>query len=378
MRLFLQHIYHLGKADTTGAVFRRVLATLDPEPLVEFSFMEGPIDRAIKKFPELSKLRVSVQRIENLDARFADAVPGTSVVRCSSDTLAAIADGIPKRLPFHYATFYFPEVSWIGTRLPDPMPEPSTNGWSSQFPHLRGPPVTGILLTSHWGSSRRDVQVRATVPVAVPEVNSPGGPSLPRDITLRLGAFGSFKPPVLQVQLDASEADAESARRSDSLVAAWKAALPALIERLPHALPPSPEGLPRASGLTAPHKPALVRVFRPRGWRYAAHESGAGTFVLSKLSAAGNHLCLMLDVGSWSHHCTCKLAVSGLGWRNVFPVEFAPGPRAHQYPVMNEEAWAKIVENIAFVVDHLERTALAEVEAQHPPAPRWLSSVSVD
>jgi len=44
-------------------------------------------------------------------------------------------------------------------------------------------------------------------------------------------------------------------------------------------------------------------------------------------------------------------------------------------PVVDGEAWTMIVENIAVVVDHLEWTALAEVEALSPPAPAWFGGM---
>jgi hypothetical protein len=150
-----------------------------------------------------------------------------------------------------------------------------------------------------------------------------------------------------------------------------------LVERLPlpHALPEHP-GPSTSSGLTSTHKPELLAVFRPLGWRYLTEKSGKGAFALSKTTARNNLIVLELDVGTWSHHCVCQAHVLGLGWRASFPVEFARGPFRHQYPVA-DSAWRPILENIAFVVRHFEASVLPEVEAIHEPSPRWFPPLAL-
>lgn len=44
---------------------------------------------------------------------------------------------------------------------------------------------------------------------------------------------------------------------------------------------------------------------------------------------------------------------------------------ARQYPIGNTANWEQIVANIAAIVDELERTFVAEIEAAVDPAPAW-------
>jgi hypothetical protein len=80
------------------------------------------------------------------------------------------------------------------------------------------------------------------------------------------------------------------------------------------------------------------------------------------------------DVGSYSHHCSSFVAVEGLGWRAAFQIAFVRGYSQPQYPIVDDATWAQIVENIAVVLEHLERTSLAQAEALSPVAPAWFAS----
>lgn len=45
------------------------------------------------------------------------------------------------------------------------------------------------------------------------------------------------------------------------------------------------------------------------------------------------------------------------------------------YPIADDATWGRIVENIAAVVEQLERTSIAEAEALSPAAPAWFAAM---
>jgi hypothetical protein len=175
--------------------------------------------------------------------------------------------------------------------------------------------------------------------------------------------------------LDTSEGlTAADSNRLEDIVKSWDAGLPALLDELPlpHALTPSPE-MSWGSGLTSPHKATLVSTFRPRGWKYVSAHSGPGFLAIGKQSPRGNRMRAFFDVGSTSRNCSSFAAVEGLGWRAAFRIAFVRGHRGMQYPIADDTTWAQIVENSAVVLEHLERTSLAQAEALSPVAPAWFA-----
>lgn len=201
------------------------------------------------------------------------------------------------------------------------------------------------------------------------------GPEVAEPVRRKLQELGPFRPPELRVVLERREGltPADSSRLKQ-IVKAWDDAITTLLDALPlpHALPPSPE-TSWSSGLTSPHKTTLVSTFRPRGWKYVAARSGHGLFALVKPSPRGNKILLVLDVGSTSHSCSSFVALEGLGWRAAFRIGFVRGHHGQQYPIADDVTWGRIVENIAVVIEHLERTSIAEAEALSPMAPAWFA-----
>jgi hypothetical protein len=94
---------------------------------------------------------------------------------------------------------------------------------------------------------------------------------------------------------------------------------------------------------------------------------------IGKQSPRGNRMLAYFDVGSTSHDCSSFVAVEGLGWRAAFRMAFVRGYRGMQYPIADDTTWARILENVAVVLEHLERTSLAQVEALSPMAPAWFA-----
>jgi hypothetical protein len=371
VKLHWRFLYRLGKPDTPGVVLRRVLSMLDPDPLVEVWLLGADPQRLLRAYPDLAPLRREDGTFASLDSRFQEWTPDTPLVPISATTLLGVVDGIPRRFPFTFATFYVPEVSWASV---DPPPRAGTTPgpWPAKFPEACRVPIPGILLVSRRSPSRREVFLEATLPAATPEATDSTVRPVSDDIQQRLQTFGRMAPPELQVELEPHEIPTQAqGDQARALAASWNAGLPVLLARARHALPEVPSPTMGAGGLTTSNKPALVAAFRPRGWRYESSGSGAGAFLFSKRSPGGHRLTIFFDVGSWSRQCSGFINVSGPGWTSSFALACATGPRGQHYAIADDETWARAVENAAFVVDQLELTALPALEAIYPPSPPW-------
>jgi hypothetical protein len=265
VRLFAQYPYRLTRADTTGSLFERVRRTLEGSPTVQFLLEDSPegtgMARVLKRFPELAPFRRTAQDITgrtlvhvvHLDARFRDHAPEGPVAGVDAAMLANLANGIPRSFPVHNAVFYFPEVSWAGVTAREPVD--ATGGWYAIRPANTGAsPVPGIILTSHWRSTRRQIELHATVPLATPASDARDLPEVSEPVRRKLGTLGTFRPPRLRLVLDASEAlSPADSNRLREIEQSWDRAVPALLDDLPlpHALPLSPDILSPGPGLIA-------------------------------------------------------------------------------------------------------------------------------
>jgi hypothetical protein len=394
LRLFAHHAYRLTKAETTGSVFGRVLRTMDRSPRVQFLLADFAsattgVKRALKRFPALAPFErrarhpagLDLVHLVNLDARFREHAPGLPAAGLDAASLADLANGIPRSFPVHGAVFYFPDVPWADVREDDPVVAPAS--WYAG-PPLPASPVPGILLTSHWWSTRRKIELHATVPLATPAPDARELPGATEPVSRKLRELGSFRAPQLRVVLERGEGlTPADSKHLEEIVRSWDAAIATLLDvlPLPHALPPPTPWMSSGPGPTSPYKAPLVSTFRPRGWRYRSSESGPGYLAIGKQSLRGNKLRAYFDVGSTSHSCGSFVALEGLGWRAAFQIAFvrgqggpsAAGGPAPQYPIADDATWGRIVENVAVVIEHLERTSIAEAEALSPPAPAWFA-----
>ena len=284
--------------------------------------------------------------------------------------LAEIADGIPRRFPFHYATFLFEGFPVHGIS----PPPASGRAWPDFAPALRGDAVPGVLLTSQWWTTRRQIALSATVPVDAPKQHDLKVPAPSTDVLGRLKLLGNAKKDAPLVGLIADETMRPDTTILAETCARWDRALPATLANLnlPHSLPDEPPQY-QGSGITSPHKDELVSVLKPRAYRANPAGSGHGIYLLTKTTNRGNRLNLCVDVGSWSHLFSAFLELKGLGWRTAFHLAVSP-TRIQQYPISSQEMWRQVVENLAVVVDRAEATAVADVEALVPPAPAWFGA----
>ena len=137
---------------------------------------------------------------------------------------------------------------------------------------------------------------------------------------------------------------------------------------LPHELPPASEARLASRGASGPLKPTLVDAFTPRGYDC---RGGSGTFTLRRRTARNHVVEVELDVGTWSRSLTFMFHVRGPGFKATLMPPVTAGDAARQYPIGDVASWKRIVENVVAIVEELERTFVADIEAAVDPAPEW-------
>jgi hypothetical protein len=154
------------------------------------------------------------------------------------------------------------------------------------------------------------------------------------------------------------------------IIAKYRSGMRDLIERinLPYDLPPALEASRTSIGATGPLKPALVEAFEPRGYDC---RGGSGTFTLRRRTTKNYWVDLELDVGTWSRSLTVMFRVRAPAFNATLMPPVAVRAGAGQYPIGDTANWERIVANLVRIVDELEKTFVAEIEAVLDPAPEW-------
>jgi hypothetical protein len=376
MEVAVQVEFNAGRKEPLGDLVRRVAAQferagLHPDIVATFSDSPGGIRtsavaRAIKKHPHLA-------RFERNDPPISGAgIPpirrltngGPSNVFPMVDLLA-LADGVPRSLPFHAVSLHFAHADF---------------GRGAGFPPGLAPP-TGITITDGWWVNGRTRSLSAFYSLEA----DPASKKLPAprgaigEVLAGLGkpkrtaqfvAPGSTEGP----SSPAIDSSAPSVPREIALirpiVAKYRANLKTTIERmaLPYDLPPARDARLAARGASGPLKPTLVEAFSPRGFDC---RGGSGTFNLRRRTAANHVVDVELDVGTWSRSLTFMFHVHGPGFNATLMPPVTKGDAVRQYPIGDTASWQKIVANVGAIVDELERTFVPEIEAAVGPAPEW-------
>lgn len=380
VRVALLTTYHASKKEPLTELLQRIhQAFLDSglrDPLVHFSFGDAPVpgftsavDRALRKFPKLEEFRCSRALLQgSLDVAQISNCPGTPAAGRELDffTLFAIAQGVPRSLPFHHVMVHFRHADF-GEALPANALAPSS--------------APGIIITDAWWINGRN---RSLLSLHVVEAghDSKTLPPPPAAIAAILAACGKVREttqlplPSLATAastMQAAQADPETARRVGEIVLDYRSRLPEIVEqaRLPHDLPTAREALQATSpGVTSgPKKPALTAAFKPLGYTC---RGGSGAFTLRRTSAANLAVEITLDVGTWSNSLTAFYEINGVGFTarvSLPPCRRAIG--AGQYQIGDADRWSKIVENLAALVTELDRTFLPAIESATDVTPAW-------
>jgi hypothetical protein len=359
--------FKADRKEPLGDLIRRVAAQfeqsgLQPEILATFS--DGPpgvratsaVERAIKKYPHLAPLERNdaplqgagippIRRLTNGDA--ANPFPIADIL--------ALADGVPRSLPFNVVNVHFGHHDFGKAIFPMGLA-----------------PQTGIAISDGWwvNGRMRGLSAFYAVEAAATSKKLPDPPAAIGAILAGLGKpkrTAQFVAPVVNA---AAPSVPHEITLISPIVSKYRSDMMALIARigLPHDLPPAAEARLSSRGAGGPLKPALVEAFKPRGYTCRGE---SGVFTLRRRTAANHVVEMELDVGTWSRSLTLMFHVRGPGFNaTLVPPVTARGP-APQYPIGDTANWEQIVANIAVIADELERTFVADIEAAVGPAPEW-------
>jgi len=360
MDLLIQYTYRASRKEPLGTLLRRlhegmVAASLPVE--YEFAFCDSPlgggvsaVDRAVKKFPQLAPL-VTTSLIPGM-AGPAPKMIGGHETDLPFGTLAELADGVPRSLPFHALKVRFTGPAFgVGPAVL----------------------VTGVVAGDSWWVNGR--QRSLTAYFVVPEAPKPAPEGA---LAVFLGILGKpAKTNCFQMSpapAPAAESRPETRSALVEITKKYRAKLPELVAEagMPHTLPSRMEALTNRTGYDQnPYKPTLEQYFKPLGY---SCKGGSGTFSLRRRTPANNVVEVDLDVGTWSRSVTAFFKVHGPGFRCTLPMPVAPGLDGGQYPIGNAERWEKIVENLAVLSVHLNRQVVPEIDSVAGPAPQWFDA----
>jgi hypothetical protein len=363
MHVAVQLEFKTDRKEALGDLLRRVAALFAAsalEPDIEASFSDGPaglratsaVERALKKYPHLAVFERNdspasnanlppVRRLTNLESRLPFPL---------ADVLA-LADGVPRSLPFHAVHAGFGHADFGSVTFPTGLA-----------------PRTGVNVSDGWWVNGR---MRSLTAFYAVEATATAGtlPAPPSAIAAVLAGLGKPRQTAQFVAPESSSAPALATQ----IVVKYKQELPAIIERLglPHDLPPAGEAWQArraAGGASGALKPALVSAFRPRGYDCVG---GGGMFTLRRRTPTNHVVDVELDVGTWSRSVTFMFSVRGPEFNATLRPPVTARDASRQYPIGDTANWELIVANIATIVDELDRTFVPAITAAVEPAPAW-------
>lgn len=360
-------------ADLLGRV-HEAFVSAGIDPTVEFIMSDPPggegvssVARVIKRYPELeSFLQQGTTEFGVQSGRSLSNLPGAPAAGRPLDysTLLEIAGGVPRSFPF--------------ARISVGLTAPEFGGPFAQLPGLP-PSSPGLVVSDSWWVNGRRRALQATVLMDADPGNAleprPTGPA-----GAVLAALGKPKS-TRQVALpDDPEAGGDVGSDPQHAVEALRRDYVERMDRVvaeagpPHELPSLQDALTSAAGTggSGPKKPALVTAFKPLGYDC---KGGSGTFTLQRRTSANTTVRLSLDVGTWSNMLTTFYEVEGLHFGARLPVPPGNGlPGPAQYPI--GDRWERIVENLAAIAAHLDRTLVPAIEDVAGPTPDWYRPTS--
>lgn len=360
------------RKEPLGALIRRVAEQFERAgvpPTIVASFNDGPggitktsaVERALKKYPHLA-------RFERTDAPLPNIPSIRRLTNRGADDpfpigdLLALADGVPRSLPFHAISVHFghPDFGRVPPLAPGLAPE------------------AGIIVGDSWWVNGRNRSLSAFYAVDA-DATSKKLPDPSGAIATVLSGFGKprrsaqFIPPsrdAAKPTEGAASAAANDIAAITPIIAKYRAGMRSLLERLslPHDLPPEEEARLANRGGSGPLKPALVAAFGPRGFDC---RGGSGTFTLQHRISTNHIVELHLDVGTWSRSLTAMFRVRGPGFKATLSLPVSGRAHGGQYPIGDTANWEQIVANLAVIADELVRTFVKDIQAAVSPAPEW-------
>jgi hypothetical protein len=285
MDVLIQHTYRTSKKEPFGVLLRRLhdgLVAASLPVAYEFVFGDAPVgggvsavDRAVKKFPQIAAL-VPTAEVPGIAGAALKMIAGHDT-DLPFATLAEIADGLPRSLPFHAARVHF-----------------TGSAFGAGSPVM----ATGITASDRWWVNGRERGLSASLVLDV----AASSRTLPPPEGALAGFLASLGKPAKtnrlpMIQPAQPEETAKSRAALVEITQKYRARLGDLVAEsaMPHSLPARIQALKMGrSGEQNPLKPALERYFKPLGF---SCKGGSGTFSLRRRTASNHVVEIDLDVG---------------------------------------------------------------------------------
>jgi hypothetical protein len=355
----------LGSDHDIANALRRVFEILEEAGLggarVRFLLEDGTdrvcsCARIAADAPELAAYLQTRGRLLNFEAGWDIANPSVATPPVPREALLAAAGGIPERYPLASVVFVIGPIAWDGH---DTGPSDGPLPFSTRFPAQTY--ISPGVIIQRLGSSKVNVTVTERT-----DDQEAASPSVVQKLARELGAG----PARVMAVLDAVSSPAAPPGDAAEAHAQFRSELPAFIAglALPHEIP-DPSALakvpPEAVGEV---RAALVRAFKPHGWRKSEGGRGAGMHRLWKATPSGRSLALDFDTGSLLRFVTCfaKLVTEAGMFRLPVP---ADRTMRMQYVTPNRQVFEQVVENLTVVVDRLEESWVPRMEEALGPVP---------
>lgn len=360
------------ETDVTGQLVDHVLSTVDAVVPV-WAYLEdaagakvSAVARALKKHPSLARLGPPQQGtlrhvLASLPARADDPEP--FAVEIERDLAIAVANGVPKSLPFQYSNFVLgpvPEL-WLAPGEPRALAQIGSR--------LGEECLASVVVSSSWSSPRRRLQLAAHLCTSPPEREARKLPALPPETRRLLDDLGRIHREQQHLIADEHEATARQSAEpaAQALVAAttWS--------DVPLPFPDLANDAWHADGEAfGSFKDELRGVFA--GYRYQSALCRRGFWVLSKRTAAHNELMLKVDRGPIGGNAQADLTVRGPLWSHSFRLPVSR--TATSLCVWNPATLAAVCRNWGAAVTLLERDVVPELERLYWPGFAWYSAGS--
>lgn len=330
------------------------------------------VDRAVKRHPAFAPFRLlaapsyqtqALPFLSNVEGHRGPGIP-TSFV--STQTLLALVRGVPRTHPFRLAEVLFTEQAPAQSALPTALP--GIARWN-----VFGHPIPYWAFKLERGPRGYRAFVHAALSLGDSGQVSTKLPGLEPDVIRGLARFGKPKTVLLFRRTPEEQAVFEQTSGAlGDLHEEWQERSRREMSMLPlrHDLPVDGTGV-QYEPLKLPHKAQLIETFKPRGYRYESSESGNGGYALSKRTSKHNRLSLSFDLGSTWRHYSGGLEIRGIGGGCYTPLPAHALQHGTSYDVGSNDAFRQVIENVAVLVDHLERTFVPEAEALLGSSPTW-------
>lgn len=384
MKLFKTYVYEYPSKIKPIDIFNTVFAAIPEkaQPQILFSFTESnynkvrAVDRLIKSFPQLEKFKsMAREKVEGRASQLVtnfDSENKKMIGQIDVEVLREIFAGIPRRFPVHCARLEIcglKELNQTGARDVDfSIFELNESGT------LSSPQSPCISLVSDWWTPGRTNSVVVQSQHILPPHDMDKVPEI-EGLSQILEKIGKFRNSYLTIGRDTREKEAilESKVKVDELKNKIQSKISMVYFKLPNTLKTDYK-LDREYQPPISFKNSLKKVFGKLSYKYQPSKSGSGVYYLSKRTIYNNQITLKCDLTPIVKYASCDFVINGLGWGNSIAIKAGGQTEAQGIQISSQVDVEKYIENLAIIVDFLEKEYVHGIENIYGSSPKWFAS----